>query len=40
MYLFLLNLHVFERTIENFLYGIARNLADRCLQVEVILAEQ
>ena len=40
MYLFLFNLHVFERAIENFLHGIARNLANRCLQVEVILAEQ
>ena len=40
MYFFLLNLHVFERAIENFLHGIARNLADRRLQVEIILAEQ
>ena len=40
MYLFLFYLHVFERTIENFLHGIARNLTDRRLQVEVILAEQ
>ena len=40
MHLFLFYLHVFERTIEDFLHGIARNLADRRLQVEVILAEQ
>ena len=40
MHLFLFYLHVFERTIKNFLHGIARNLTDRCLQVEVILAEQ